>query len=258
MTPPEASPISTDGLGDGAQAFAVALGAIALGVLATTLWAQPMFLLSTAFTGSEPTDLHLLLLNPPALGLGMATGAVLYVKLAERDLDFFDVRVPTLRDLTYVAAGVVGLFVVIVIGSVLFYLFDVTAADHGTIEETRAADLEVAALLAGMMIVFVGPGEEVLFRNVVQKRLSEAFAPGVSIVLASVPFALLHFSSYPTGTALEVGLALGMTFSLSLVLGWIYHRTGSVVVPALAHGIYNALTVVMAYTGVAWITLVPW
>lgn len=236
-------------------AFAVALGAVALGVLATLLWAEPFFALTHVLYGRSPTDLESLLLNPPVLGLGMVTGSILYVKLADRDRSFFDLRLPTLRDWKYVAAGVAGLLGVVVLASLLFYLLDVTVADHGTIEETRAADFEVAALLAVMMVVFVGPGEELLFRNVVQKRLSEAFAPGGAIILASVPFALLHFSAYPTGTAVEVGLALGLTFALSLVLGWIYHRTGSVVVPALAHGLYNAFTVLNVYFGVAWIGL---
>jgi hypothetical protein len=54
--------------------------------------------------------------------------------------------------------------------------------------------------------------------------------PAVAIVLASLAFASIH----------QPWTLQPPVFVLSLVLGWAYFRSGSIVVPMVAHAVFNA------------------
>jgi len=93
----------------------------------------------------------------------------------------------------------------------------------------------------GYMICFVGVGEELLFRGLVQKDLTRAFGWKWGIILASLMFAVMHLTwrSIPE---------LGFVFLAGLLLGYVYHRTKSLVAPIIMHGIGNVfLVAVMPY-----------
>ncbi|WP_049933846.1 CPBP family intramembrane glutamic endopeptidase [Halarchaeum acidiphilum] len=92
-------------------------------------------------------------------------------------------------------------------------------------------------------LLLVGPGEELLMRNVVQKRLYRAFSRRGAVVVGGLVFALVHLPAYATGGADAAALAvtLARLCCVSLVLGVVYERTDSVVASALAHGAYDAI-----------------
>ncbi|MFC2013229.1 lysostaphin resistance A-like protein [Chloroflexota bacterium] len=102
---------------------------------------------------------------------------------------------------------------------------------------------EIGYLLrdAVYMILFVGLAEEVLFRGLLQTSLTRAIGWKWSIVLTSVMFAVMHLTwrSIPE---------LGFVFIASMVLGYIYYRTKSLVAPIALHGVNNIILVaVMPY-----------
>jgi membrane protease YdiL (CAAX protease family) len=108
-------------------------------------------------------------------------------------------------------------------------------------------------------IFFLGLGEELLFRGYIQSRLNAAFGKpfrfyGVSwgwgLVITALLFGAMH--------VLNVGsLALGRwqitwwwglwTFFAAFVSGYIREKTGSIVAPAILHGLPQALFA--AFTG---------
>jgi membrane protease YdiL (CAAX protease family) len=90
--------------------------------------------------------------------------------------------------------------------------------------------------------------EETIFRGIVMDALDSAFGPGrTSILLQSVPFALLHFhGGFPYGF-----WGLAMTFIYGLMLGAIRRRSQGMLAPWLAH--VGADTVIFAI--LAWIAL---
>lgn len=102
---------------------------------------------------------------------------------------------------------------------------------------------------AAVSILFVGPGEELLHRGVIQGRLRDAFGPLVSIVAASAVFAAAHVFGL-SGSPAGVWFAVGTIFAISLVLGYAYERTGNLVVVMAIHGLYNAILFCLAYLGV--------
>ena len=91
------------------------------------------------------------------------------------------------------------------------------------------------------MTCFVGLGEELLFRGLVQRDLMKALGWKWGIVLASLMFAVMHLTwrSIPE---------LGFVFFAGLLLGCLYYKTRSLVAPIVMHGTNNVILVaVMPY-----------
>ena len=99
-------------------------------------------------------------------------------------------------------------------------------------------------VMVAVSLLVVGPVEEALFRGVVQGGLRRAFDAVPAILLASLAFGLIHFPSV-SGSAGERWAYVAVVVVLGAVLGVLYERTENVVVPGLAHGVYNAVIYVV-------------
>ena len=86
------------------------------------------------------------------------------------------------------------------------------------------------------MFLFVGIGEELLFRALIQRDLIGAFGWKWGLVGASLMFAIMHLTwrSIPE---------LGFVFIAGLILGFLYWKTKSLVAPIVAHGANNVILV---------------
>jgi len=97
---------------------------------------------------------------------------------------------------------------------------------------------EVKYLLRDMiyMFFFVGLGEELLFRGLLQRDLMKVFGVNGGIILASLMFAVMHLTwrSVPE---------LGFVFIAGLVLGILYWKTKNLALPIIIHGINNVMLV---------------
>jgi len=173
-----------------------------------------------------------------ALGMPVVAGG--YLLASGQDRSFVDVRVPSLRDIGYVVGGFVGLLALLFILSQVYQLIGTAPAEHG-IEDSASQDPQLLLYLIPVAIFLIGPYEELIYRNLVQKHLYRVFSKRNAILVASGIFALFHYQAYATGSTISLVVALATVFALSLVLGWLYARTENVVVPALVHGVYNAL-----------------
>ncbi|MEE9202720.1 MAG: type II CAAX endopeptidase family protein [Dehalococcoidia bacterium] len=97
---------------------------------------------------------------------------------------------------------------------------------------------EVKYVLRDMvyMLLFVGLGEELLFRGLIQRDLAGAFGWKWGLFGASTIFAVMHLTwrSIPE---------LGFVFLAGLILGALYLKTRSMAAPIVAHGINNVVLV---------------
>jgi len=97
---------------------------------------------------------------------------------------------------------------------------------------------ELQYLLRDMiyMLLFVGLGEEFLFRGLLQNDLMKVFGGKGGLILASLIFMVMHLTwrSVPE---------LVFVFISSLILGAAYWKTKSLVFPIVAHGINNVMLV---------------
>jgi hypothetical protein len=86
------------------------------------------------------------------------------------------------------------------------------------------------------MTLFVGIGEELLFRGIIQTELQKAFHPQAGLFLASLLFGVMHLTwrSVPE---------LFFTFFAGYILGYLYYRTGNLTAPILLHGVNNTVLI---------------
>lgn len=82
--------------------------------------------------------------------------------------------------------------------------------------------------------------EEILFRGIIQKRIGRDFSPLVSIVIASIVFAISHFNP----------ARLIRTFLSGLLLGAVYQKYKSLSLSISAHALINLLAFLFIRTSV--------
>lgn len=91
--------------------------------------------------------------------------------------------------------------------------------------------LNMIALMV-IMVFFVGLGEELVFRGILQTRMQERVGPLIAILFSALLFAIMHsgYSSLPY---------LFYVFGVGLLLGYLFFRTKNLLFVVLIHGFIN-------------------
>lgn len=143
--------------------------------------------------------------------------------------------------------GGIGVFAGSMLLSWCFAQFSTTPAPSNValMEQAR----EQYPLLLVMFAVCLAPMyEELLFRRVLFGRLAAAGLVLPGILLSSLLFALSHEIPGLSGNGWAGMLQLWLIYGgMGAVFAWLYHRTGTLLAPIVAHAINNgaALTVLM-------------
>ncbi|WP_226040207.1 CPBP family intramembrane glutamic endopeptidase [Natrinema sp. DC36] len=197
------------------------------------------------------SETELLVVSQVVGNLGMALGTAIivvgYLQLTDRDRSFLDLRLPTAREVGWTVAGLIVLFGAVFAIDFVMRTVGVEGSDHATTQRAQERP-ELMLIMIPIAILIIGPFEELLYRNVIQKSLYDTFSRAGAVVTASVIFAAVHVSAYATAGLGAVIASLGTVFGLSLVLGTIYERTENLVIPALVHGLYNAVLFANLYS----------
>ena len=177
--------------------------------------------------------------------VGYALAGVAYLAWSDRGFGYLDVEVPDVRDLLYVVAGIVGVFAAVIALGILISLLDTPSTPHNLFEP--GMNPQILLVLIPLVLFVNAPVEELVFRNIVQKRLAESFSTPSAIVLASVIFGVVHLPSYYNPNLQATAVSLGLVTVASLVFGAVYAKTDNVVVPSVVHGVYNAVQIGLFY-----------
>ncbi|MDG6244115.1 MAG: CPBP family intramembrane metalloprotease [Methanolobus sp.] len=113
--------------------------------------------------------------------------------------------------------------------------FFIALGEYFTIDASNLIpDLSFVSILklSIVMIFFVGLVEELIFRSMLQTRLSDSFGPLRGLLLASLLFGVMH-SGY--GAINEIFF----TAFAGLVLGYMFIKTNSLPLVTLTHGLVN-------------------
>lgn len=150
----------------------------------------------------------------------------------------------TLRDIGWVIAGFLVLFVASQAVRVVLQQFGLTPGTNKIVRAVRA-NPTLALYLIALSFVATGPGEETLFRGGVQGVLRGVLSPVPAVVGSSALFGLAHVTAIVavSGTSGVLGYVI-LAFVLGLILGSLYEYTGNLLIPVLIHGAYNAHTFV--------------
>jgi membrane protease YdiL (CAAX protease family) len=184
------------------------------------------------------------------LGFGIAVAG--YLTLTD-DWDLVEVRVPSLRSLGLIVAGVVVLLVAQVFLARLLTVLDIQAAQNQVVA-TGQQNPRYFLYMIPVAILLVGPFEELVFRGGVQGILRRTWGSGVAIVVASILFGAVHIFALLGGGGTGRLAYIAVAATLGLVLGYLYERSRNLVVPAVVHGLYNAVLFGLQYaseTGLA-------
>lgn len=220
------------------KAIGVAFGIAVLGFVAG-LAVSFLLLFAWIALGFELTTSALLILGLVGLqGVGFPLVAYGYIRLSNLTTDFVPASIPSLRDVGYVLGGYVGAFVLAL--TAILLVTTVFTTEPATNEGAQAAaESGILLWMIPASLLLIGPGEELLFRGIIQGSLRRWFSAAGAIVLATAMFAPAHILSL-SGSLQAAALTISILSLPSLVFGFVYERTRNIVVPALCHGLYNA------------------
>jgi hypothetical protein len=181
-----------------------------------------------------------------ALNLGLSLVLILaYLRTTDR-MSFIHTKKPSVSTLSF-AIG--GLAILLLSNAILSQLFSILGISIGTNTAVDSAVENSAYYLymITVMIFFVGPVEELIFRGISQGSFREYFSVHTSVIVTSVLFGLIHFPSIESQSPVEIGSYVLITVVLGIVLGYVYEKTEDILVPILMHGIYNSVLLLFLY-----------
>ncbi|MXR50880.1 CPBP family intramembrane metalloprotease [Halovenus sp. WSH3] len=178
---------------------------------------------------------------------GFALVAVGFLYATHRGLAYVDLSLPSPRQVGIIVGGVVASFVIWAVASLIVANLGLPATDHALFDPSDDATPTLLLVLVPLVLFVNGPVEELLYRNVIQKYLTERFSVPVAIVIASAVFALAHVPAYYSAGLTALSFTLTLLFVISCLWGWIYDYTGSLLVVSAIHGLYNAVLIAGLY-----------
>ena len=236
---PEPSPVGSWTLRT-FQALVLFVAGIVGGSVGISLWASAAPALGVA-EGTTAYDIA----NTVAQFVGLVAPVVLFVATAG-DRDLLSWGRPDRRGLAIAVGGVVALYAGQIVLISALSLIDVAPSQNPAVDPTGRDPAYFLVMIVVSLLV-VGPGEELLVRGGIQGLLKRAFGPWPAILGASALFGSLHYIGGGSGALAYVLLS----FLLGTVLGYMYEYTDNLVVPAVAHGGYNAVIYAIQYAQVA-------
>ena len=231
-TPPELAPSPRQperdpfwGYGDLFLFFGLAVPALLLGV-GLVKGAEAIFHLHFAAKAIEPIAEQL-------IGYLLLFGALKVLFRIEynrpfwRSLGWSGLRIPFLA---VVVCGIGAAFVVALIGAMVSVRNTPNAITDLMRDKTSMIVLAVFGITLGPI------SEELAFRGFLQPLLVRSLGAAAGIILAAIPFGLLHYQEYGNSWPhAAIVAAAGVAF------GCMRHFTGSTKAAALMHAAYNAL-----------------
>lgn len=161
------------------------------------------------------------------------------------ETDFFEVGLPSLRDVALVVGGFVALYGLNVAVSIAFQFLGVEIATNRVIEEGQQDSVRFLYMIP-VTLFFVAPAEELLFRGVIQGLFRRVYGVVPGVAIASLLFGLVHYLALigsGSGKLSYVAVAAG----LGLVLGALYEVSQNIAVPIVVHGLFNSFLFVGQY-----------
>jgi membrane protease YdiL (CAAX protease family) len=197
------------------------------------------------FAGFEFTSTPVLVVSLVGTQSGFVVAVLLFMRWRGEPLSNVGLRMLDVKSTVLVVVGLVAALVTSITLSIAVQFLNLQAAENATTSQAQG-DPSLLLLLIPVMLLVVGPAEELLFRGVVQRRIRERASAPVAIVLGGALFASVHFVAL-VGDLSAIATTIGILFFPSLVFGALYEYGKNVVVNALVHGLYNSVLLLIAY-----------
>lgn len=159
---------------------------------------------------------------------------------------------PTGR-LVLIAAGL-GLAAYLVInvglGLLLQMLAELAGQELPEVQEEfreAAGDPRKAPFFALGALIFAPIAEELFFRGMLFPAIARRLGLWAGIILSAAAFSVAHLG--PGGTMAHL-VTFALIFPLGVLLAWLYHSRGTIVVPMIVHAVFNLIGVGLLLAGV--------
>ncbi len=241
--PTSSSPIlpshSTHPLVRAAVAIVVALGLFALAMVLSRAVAE-LFVAIGAL--GDPATVSRLVANTVALQLlGFGLPAALFVFTHnEQPRTYFRLTSYDAWTAFYGTAVGLSLMILTVTATIVFTVLGISPAESTAGQATDPVYYAVLFVVSSGVAV---PMEELFFRGLLQRRLTDGTHPIPAIFLTSLLFASIH-SNISVGSGGAV-LAFGLFVSFGLVLGVAYHRSKNLLIPIIGHVVFNGVQILI-------------
>lgn len=231
--------VTTERLGPGRRVLGVVLAVVLFGLaMGTSLLVERV--VTAIVDVGRPGTVSELVSGVVALQIVGFGGASLgFLATRERDWRSY-LRLGPLSDWTlfYAVAVGLGLMVLTSVATLLFTLLAISPPES-SVGQATGPEFYVVLLVVSTLIVV--PAEELFFRGVVQRYLSEMVHPAVGIAVASLFFAAVH-AGVAVGSGGEL-LSLLLFVSFGFLLGGSYHLRENLLVPVIGHGVFNGVQI---------------
>ncbi len=171
-----------------------------------------------------------------------------YLWATGNSIEYLDIHRPSLLQGAVVLVGPFVVFAINIAINLAGFAAGIEPAPN-VLAEMVSGDPSLVLPLIPAMILIVGPFEELLYRGVIQTRLTRSFTAPVAILAASGIFAVIHIPAVwgQTTTVPSILLSLVGLFGGAIAFGAIYEWTENLTVVALVHGLYNSMLLVLLY-----------
>jgi len=220
-----------------ASLFGLGLAIAALALYAVGQLIPVLVVLAFGATSTFPGGLALVAVLGQVAGLVLVVALLRIRRIPLRDT--FGVTRP-LRRLVLLGLGI-GLASVIVNALLGALVVVVTGAqdppEQALFDEVLSGGSRM--LLAFVAAVLLAPlAEELLFRGLLYRALRRRQSVAVAALVSSLTFAFIHSEIVVSQPLALINLTL-----LGVLWAVLYERTGSLIVPMIAHGVFNLLSV---------------
>ena len=153
---------------------------------------------------------------------------------------------PGRRDLGIAVVGSLVLIGFMLLAELLLSQLGVSLAENIAIERGRENPVLFLYYIPLVLLLFV-PGEELLFRGVIQGLFRGAYGIVPGVLAASAIFGLIHYPSrVGQGSAWIYVAIAGVS---GVILGIVYEFSGNILVPIVVHSVWNTIVYLNAYLG---------
>lgn len=229
--------------------FYNALSPIVFGLLFTLLFFIPiLFLFEMLGTSQYPTEFFVSVTFESFM-LGFGSFIFIYIMSKKDSYDYFNIihneKKSIKNYIEWTVISLVSLLVINLLLSMFFEVLDLEIAENAILGVTDVNPVYLLYLIP-VMLFLVGPMEEFIFRGIIQGVFRDAYGVNKSLIMTSVLFGLIHIPA-AGGLSYQALLYVLTTFSLGLILGYIYEQQKSLIIPSLAHGMYNSILLIGLY-----------
>ncbi len=142
-----------------------------------------------------------------------------------------DWKIDTVKKIIFGLAAAVVLYLVFWIGNVLIHLIIPALTDDIKLVYGYKSTASVIRI-ASLMLFVIGPGEEILWRGFIQRKLHHSLGPWTGFIITTIIYSAVHISSGNPVLVLAAAIC-------GIFWGLLYLRYQSVLLNIVSHTIWD-------------------